>query len=205
MAKICDADSVLDGRGMVLGSVANCCLDSFPVWVISQYSLGFTNWLNSKPIDVGAIGWSIKTLCKSIFFPCRTLQLMMSAVPYDSNQNGGSLMGVGGDERIASNLISRLPLVSDPLSLFVVRFWWTCMMLLCVPSLFRNLWTVVLMYVPLLVWTLQNMVLLCVPSLFRTFCNGVLWVLLLKGVGPGGFWCSWVILILMFGPDIPWC
>ena len=34
----------LDGRGMVLGSIANCCLDSFPVWVIAQYSLELINW-----------------------------------------------------------------------------------------------------------------------------------------------------------------
>ena len=39
---------------------------------------------------------------------------MMSAVSDNSNLNGGSEMGVGGDERIASNLISILLLVSDP-------------------------------------------------------------------------------------------
>ena len=39
-----DADFVLDGHGMVLGSIANCCLDSFPVLVIDQYSLDFINW-----------------------------------------------------------------------------------------------------------------------------------------------------------------
>ena len=43
MTKIRDAGFFLDGRGMVLGSVANCCLDSFPVWVISQDSLELIN------------------------------------------------------------------------------------------------------------------------------------------------------------------
>ena len=33
----------LDGRGMVLVSITNCCLDSFPVWVIDQYSLNLIN------------------------------------------------------------------------------------------------------------------------------------------------------------------
>ena len=44
MAQTCDADFVLDGRGMVLSSVANFCLNSFPVLVISQYSIGLINW-----------------------------------------------------------------------------------------------------------------------------------------------------------------
>ena len=44
MAQIFDADFVLDGRGMVLGSIANCCLDLFPVWLIAQYSLDLINW-----------------------------------------------------------------------------------------------------------------------------------------------------------------
>ena len=44
MAQICDVDFVLDGRGIVLGSVVNCFLDSFPVWVISQDLLELINW-----------------------------------------------------------------------------------------------------------------------------------------------------------------
>ena len=44
MAQNRDADFFLNGRGMVLGSVANCCLDSFPVWVIAEYLLEFINW-----------------------------------------------------------------------------------------------------------------------------------------------------------------
>ena len=43
MAQIRDADFFLDGHGMVLGSVANCFLYSFPVWVISQDSLELIN------------------------------------------------------------------------------------------------------------------------------------------------------------------
>ena len=44
MAQVCGAGFFLDGRDMVLGSVANCCLGSFPVWVIAQYSLELINW-----------------------------------------------------------------------------------------------------------------------------------------------------------------
>ena len=44
MAQSRDAVFFLDGRGMVLGYVYNCCLDSFPVWVIAQYSLGLISW-----------------------------------------------------------------------------------------------------------------------------------------------------------------
>ena len=40
---------------------------------------------------------------------------MMAAVSDNSNRNGGTAMGVGGTERIASNLISRSLLVSDTL------------------------------------------------------------------------------------------
>ena len=43
---------------------------------------------------------------------------MMASVSDNSNRNGGATMGVGGAERIASNMISRLILVSDPLFLF---------------------------------------------------------------------------------------
>ena len=48
---------------------------------------------------------------------------MMAAVSDNSNRNGGAAMGGYGSERIASNLISRLLLVSDPLFLFCVRSW----------------------------------------------------------------------------------
>ena len=41
----------------------------------------------------------------------------------NSNRNGGTSMGVGGADRIASNLISRLLLVSDSIFLFGVRYW----------------------------------------------------------------------------------
>ena len=34
----------LIGRGMVLSPVTNSYLDSFPVWVIAQYSLELINW-----------------------------------------------------------------------------------------------------------------------------------------------------------------
>ena len=44
MAQIRDAVFFLDGRGMVLSSISNCCLDSFTVWVISQYSLKLIYW-----------------------------------------------------------------------------------------------------------------------------------------------------------------
>ena len=44
VAQIRDEDCFLDGRGMVLGSVANYFLDSFPVWMIAQYLLGLINW-----------------------------------------------------------------------------------------------------------------------------------------------------------------
>ena len=48
---------------------------------------------------------------------------MMDAASDNSNRNGGAAMGMGGAERISSNLISRLILVSDPLFLFCVRCW----------------------------------------------------------------------------------
>ena len=48
---------------------------------------------------------------------------MMAAVSDNSNRNGGALMGVGGADKIASNLISRLLLVSDPSFLFCVFSW----------------------------------------------------------------------------------
>ena len=48
---------------------------------------------------------------------------MMAEVSDNSNRNGGAAMGVGGAERIASNLISRLLLVSYPLFLSGVRYW----------------------------------------------------------------------------------
>ena len=51
------------------------------------------------------------------------LQFMMDVAFDNSNRNGGSAMGMGGGERIASNLISRLILLSDPLFLFGVRYW----------------------------------------------------------------------------------
>ena len=76
---------------------------------------------------------------------------MMSAASDNSNLNGGAAMGVGGAERIASNLIKRLLLVSDPLLLFGIRSWQTCVVLLCAPSHW--------------VWTLRTVVLLCVPLL----------------------------------------
>ena len=47
----------------------------------------------------------------------------MDAVSDISNRNGAAAMGVGGDERIASNLISRLLLVSYPILFFGVRSW----------------------------------------------------------------------------------
>ena len=47
----------------------------------------------------------------------------MAAVSDNSNRNGGAAMGVGGAERIDSNLISRLLLVSDTLLLFGVNSW----------------------------------------------------------------------------------
>ena len=48
---------------------------------------------------------------------------MMAAVSANSSQNGGAAMGVGGAERIFSNLIIRLLLVSDTLLLFFVSSW----------------------------------------------------------------------------------
>ena len=47
----------------------------------------------------------------------------MAAVSDNSNRNGGALMGVVGAERISSNLIIRLILVSDPLLILCVRSW----------------------------------------------------------------------------------
>ena len=44
MAQTYDLYFFPDGRGMVLGSVVDCCLDSFPVWVIAHYSLELINW-----------------------------------------------------------------------------------------------------------------------------------------------------------------
>ena len=46
---------------------------------------------------------------------------MMAAVSDNSNRNIGAAMGVGGAERITSNLIRRLLLVSDPFFLFGVH------------------------------------------------------------------------------------
>ena len=48
----------------------------------------------------------------------------MVAVTFDnSNRNGGAMMGFGGADIIASDLISRLLLVSDPLLIFGVGSW----------------------------------------------------------------------------------
>ena len=47
----------------------------------------------------------------------------MAAVSDNSNQYCGAAMGLVGAERIASNLISMLLLVSGPLLLFAVRSW----------------------------------------------------------------------------------
>ena len=44
MAQILDVDFFLDGCGMVISSFANCCMDSFPVLVIAQYSLKLIYW-----------------------------------------------------------------------------------------------------------------------------------------------------------------
>ena len=49
MAQIHAAYFVLDGRGVVLGSIANGCLDSFPVWMIAQYLLELINWSEFTP------------------------------------------------------------------------------------------------------------------------------------------------------------
>ena len=46
---------------------------------------------------------------------------MMAAVSDHSNQSGGAVMGVGGDESIDFNLISRLLLVSYTFFLFGVH------------------------------------------------------------------------------------
>ena len=48
---------------------------------------------------------------------------MMAAVSDSSNLNGGAAMGVSGSERISSNLIIRLLLVSDLIFLFGVHSW----------------------------------------------------------------------------------
>ena len=58
---------------------------------------------------------------------------MMSAASDNSNLNGGSAMGMGGDERIASKIISMLLLVSDPLLLFGICSWRMCVVLVFVP------------------------------------------------------------------------
>ena len=42
----------------------------------------------------------------------------MAVASDNSNRNGGAAMGVGGDERIASNPIIRLLLVSGPPLIF---------------------------------------------------------------------------------------
>ena len=55
---------------------------------------------------------------QSKIFSYRKSQLMMDAASDNSNRNGGAAMGMGEVERIASNLISRLLLVSDNLLLF---------------------------------------------------------------------------------------
>ena len=59
---------------------------------------------------------------------------MMDGASDKSNRNGGAAIGMGGAENIASNPIRRLLLVSAPLLLFVIRYWQTCMVLVCVPS-----------------------------------------------------------------------
>ena len=59
---------------------------------------------------------------------------MVAVEFYNLNWNGGASMGMGGTEGIASNLISRLLLVSDTLFLFGISSWQTCMVLVCVPS-----------------------------------------------------------------------
>ena len=48
---------------------------------------------------------------------------MMDVVSDNSNRNGGAAMGVGRAERIYSNLISRLILVSDTIFFFGVCSW----------------------------------------------------------------------------------
>ena len=47
----------------------------------------------------------------------------MAAVSDNTNRNGGAAMKMRGYDRIASNLMSRLLLVSDHLLLFGVRSW----------------------------------------------------------------------------------
>ena len=47
----------------------------------------------------------------------------MAAVSDNNNRNGGAAMKVRGYDRIASNPMSRLILVSDHLLLFSVRSW----------------------------------------------------------------------------------
>ena len=47
----------------------------------------------------------------------------MDVVSDNSNRNGGTSMGVGGADRIASNLIIRLLLVSDTIFIFCVCSW----------------------------------------------------------------------------------
>ena len=89
----------------------------------------------------------------------------MATASDNSNRNGSDTMGMGGSERIDYNLIRKLLLVSDPLLLFSVHSWWTCVVLVCVPShWFCILRTVVLLCIPLLCWTFWNGVLMSVPS-----------------------------------------
>ena len=59
---------------------------------------------------------------------------MMDAASDNSNRNGGAAMGMGGAERISSNLISRLLLVSVDLLVFGICSWQMCVMLVYVPS-----------------------------------------------------------------------
>ena len=47
---------------------------------------------------------------------------MMAKLSDNSNQNGGDVVGMGGVDRIFSNLISRVLLVSGTLFLFWVSF-----------------------------------------------------------------------------------
>ena len=47
----------------------------------------------------------------------------MATVSNNSNRNCGALMGMGGAERISSNLTSRLISVSDTIFIFSVRSW----------------------------------------------------------------------------------
>ena len=75
MAQIRDAGFVLNGSGIVLGSVATCCLDSFPIGVIAHYSLELTNWSGFGAYIRWRQRWSIKTLWSQSGFPAERLSL----------------------------------------------------------------------------------------------------------------------------------